>query len=584
MTIIGITLTHDGTISVIKNGEHIFSLAEERINRIKFSLGFPFGGLRYIIENDIIKPHEVSAVAIASDIFIKDWARTFAFLLTEDKKYYDIQNDKPPQDFYINDSEWEKISSDEECRRYVEKKIRNILDAEGVSAPIFYFDHHLCHAAGAYVSGGRSEALAITLDGEGDLKSGTVNICRNGTIKTIGSVPDKWSIGWLYSEVTRRCGFKTNRHEGKITGLAAYGDPRSGWKLLRNEVILRNGLIYFPRSSWLRMSWEHIKTKLWITPYAVTHWRSIINDLSHLENKDLAAATQYTLEKRVSEFVDYWTKKTDISHVVASGGVFANVKLNQSIAELDSVDSFFVFPNMGDGGNAYGAAILAHKKLTNEALKPKKINNMYLGPKYSNSEIESLLKKHPEFSYRKSEDVVKETALLIADKKIIGWFQGSMEYGPRALGNRSILAHPTDPTINAWLNKRMKRTEFMPFAPSCLYEEADDIFDIGKSMMKFPAEFMTITFQMKDAWIKKAPAVAHVDGTARPQLVRKDVNRRYHELISEYKRITGLPILINTSFNVHEEPIVMSPEDALASLKTGVIDVLIMEDYVVTQM
>ncbi len=583
MTIIGITLTHDGTISIVRDGAHVFSLAEERVNRIKCFLGFPFESLRYVVEKGIVTPKEIDAVAIASGVFKKEWARSFAFELVGDKKYYDFQNDKPPKDFYIGDTAWEQVSSDEECRQYVEKKIRALLDEVGIKAPIIFYDHHLCHAAGTYTTGGRDEALAITLDGEGDLRSGTVNICRNGKIETIASIPDKHSIGWLYSEVTRHCGFKTSRHEGKITGLAAYGDPQAGWDIIKREVFLKNGFLYFRRSTSLQNLLMRVRAKLGLEKYAANHWRRIIHRLEHLSREDMAAAVQYALEERVAEFIDHWVRKTDVPHVVAAGGVFANVKLNQRIAELPTVKSFFVFPNMGDGGNAYGAAMLAHQEMTKTRLPVSQVEHVYLGPEYSNDAVETELKQYPRLTYHKSVDVVKEAAQLIADKKIIGWFQGRMEYGPRALGNRSVLAHPTDASINKWLNQRMKRTEFMPFAPSCLYEAADELFDIQKDSMKFPAEFMTITFAMKNIWRKKAPAVAHVDGTARPQLVRKEVNPRYHALISEYKRLTGLPLLINTSFNVHEEPIVMSPADAIASLTNGMLDVLVMNDFIVTR-
>ena len=583
MTIIGITLTHDGTVSVIRDGIHTFSLAEERINRIKGFLGFPFQGLRYLVHHRIVQPSEVQAVAVSSGTFKKEWARSFALELEEDKKYYDFQNDKPPKDFYINDTEWTQVTSDEECKRYVEKKIRKQLDAIGIKAPILFYDHHLCHATAAYIAGGKNESLAITLDGEGDLKSCTINVCRNGAIENVASAPTESSIGWLYSQVTQNLGFKISRHEGKITGLAAYGNPAVGWNILKREVVLKNGLLYYPRSSKLHNILMRIRAKLGLEPFATNFFKSVVYKLTHLSREDMSAAVQYTLEERVAELVNYWVNRTGIPHVVAAGGVFANVKLNQRIAELPSVKSFFVFPNMGDGGNAYGAALLAEKEITTLPFRTKRIDNVYLGPEYSNEEVLACLQKHPELKHRISTNIAKETAQLVANKKIVGWFQGRMEYGPRALGNRSVVAHPTDASINTWLNQRMKRSEFMPFAPACLYEAGEEVFVIPKESMKFPAEFMTITFKMKEAWVKKAPAVAHVDVTARPQLVRKEVNPRYHSLISEYKKITGLPLLINTSFNVHEEPIVMSPDDAIASLKMDMVDALAIGDYLVTK-
>lgn len=583
MTVIGISFTHDGSLVVLKDGKNVFSMAEERLNRQKSYIGFPFQALRYVIEKRIVTPQEVDHIAIAAGVFKKEWAWSFAFELTEDKKYYDIQNSKRPADFYLHDDEYKKIDSDEACRLYVENKMRGLFDAVGIKAPIVFYDHHRCHAASAYYTGGYDEALAITLDGEGDEKSGSVSVCRDGILETIHTMPVKSSIGWLYSAVTSHLGFKVSRHEGKITGLAAYGNPDVTKEYFEHEVRFQNGSITFPRARYSANLRMRLRAKLKLSRYYTIFWHEIVGEIGKKVSKeDLAAGVQYILEKRVTQFVEYWVKKTGIKNIVTSGGVFANVKLNQRVASLAEVESFYVYPDMGDGGNAYGAAILAHVDQTSPQGVVGHIQSVYLGPEFSNEEIRSALEAHPTLTYERSPNAPLAAAQLVAQKKIIGWFQGRMEYGPRALGNRSILADPTDASINAWLNKRMKRTEFMPFAPSCLYEAADEVFHIGKETMKFPAEFMTITFDVKEGWQKKIAAVTHVDGTARPQLVRKEVNPRYFGLLTEYKKLTGLPLLINTSFNVHEEPIVCKPEEAILSLVNGVIDALVIGDYIAT--
>lgn len=584
MIIIGISLTHDGTLTVLKDGVNIFSIGEERLNRTKSYIGFPFKSLRYVIDKKIVEPNDIDIVAISSGTFKKEWARSYAFELTEDKKYYDIQNDKAPSDFFLNDDAWQKVDSDEACKTYVEKKIREILAQSNITAPIALLDHHQSHAASAYFGSGKKEALIITLDGEGDLSSGTISVGKNGDIQVLHRMPVTSSIGYLYSEVTRKCGFKMSRHEGKITGLAAYGDYKKTQSYFDRIVSVVDGSIVFNNREghgFTPSMWYRLRAKLGLRPFANNFWRANIEDAGPLSKEDLSAAVQHVLEEKVAELVSYWVDKTGIRDVVTAGGVFANVKLNQKIAELPNVDSFFVFPDMGDGGNAYGATMLAYQKHVSTPAVYERIRDAYLGPSFTNDEVEAELKKHTDISYEKVSDITKDTAKLIADKKIVGWFQGRMEYGPRALGNRSVVAHPTDASINKWLNDRMKRTEFMPFAPSCLIESADEIFEIKKQSMKSPAEFMTITFAMKEQWAKKASAVAHIDGTARPQLVRKDTNPRFHALISHYKDITGLPLVINTSFNVHEEPIVCSPADAIASLKNGMIDVLAIEDFIV---
>lgn len=576
MTILGITITHDGTLCVFKDGKIVFSIGEERLNRVKCYIGFPFRALEYVVENKIIDPKKVDLVAVSSGTFKKIWARSYAFELNEDKKYYDFVNFKEPKDFYINDEEWKKISSDEECKAYVEKKIKVLLAKSGIEAPIAFVDHHLSHAASAYYSSGKNEALAITLDGEGDSLSATVSVCKDGKINRIHSEPVKHSIGYLYSEVTKFCGFRATRHEGKITGLAAHGDVNRSKDHFEKEVLCKNGSIYFKKGAGINPLIEFIKIKLKLTRDG-NLWQRIIFGLGDISHKDVAAGVQYILEKRVCEFVSYWADKTGIQDVVTAGGVFANVKLNQRVTELSNVKSFFVHPDMGDGGNAYGAAAYSYFK--DHPYTPSRINSVYFGPEFSNDEIRKILSSYPELTFEKSNDIAKDTAKLIANNVIVGWFQGRMEYGPRALGNRSIVASSVDATINKWLNERMKRTEFMPFAPSALYESANEVFQIGKDTSKFPAEFMTVTFDMKKNWAKKAPAVAHIDGTARPQLVRKEINPKYHALISEYKKLTGIPLVINTSYNVHEEPIVCRPEEAIKSLVSGVVDVLAIGDY-----
>jgi carbamoyltransferase len=270
-----------------------------------------------------------------------------------------------------------------------------------------------------------------------------------------------------------------------------------------------------------------------------------------------------------------------VRDLVLAGGVFANVKFNQKISELDCVDSLYVYPDMGDGGLAYGAAMLSDVNCTRFDPQISKLRDVYLGPEFTDKDVKACIAKDPDILADLSDNIARESAVLIANKKILGWFQGRMEYGPRSLGNRSILATPVDANINRWLNERLKRTEFMPFAPSCLYESSDQLFDIQKESLKRAAEFMTITFRVNEAWLDKVPAVIHVDNTARPQLVKKAANPAFYELLIEFEKLTGLPLVVNTSFNSHEEPIICNPNEAINALKRGIIDVLVIGNYVV---
>lgn len=581
MITLGIVFSHDGTLSIVRNGKHEYSTGEERFNRIKSYIGFPFQALRAAIASGKLVPEDVEVVAIPLASYPHRAAQMYAFLTTEEKVYYDLQNEKAPKDFSLPDDGWKAIKNDDDCRKYIQNKIRILLDAVGIKAPIEFYDHHLTHAASAYYASGLNRALAITMDGEGDGLSATVSVCQGANIERVSATDRLDSAGYIYAAVTKRCGFKMSRHEGKITGLAAYGNPNAGYSKLARYVTVvegrlrlvglrRNGLV----ERGVRRVFKFIGMDRSFGAF------QLVEKFGEISNQDLSAAVQCLLEDKIAEIVQYWVDKTGIRDIVVAGGIFANVKFNQRVGELDCVDSLFVFPDMGDGGAAYGAAIYSEVRRKGYNSAQTRLDNVYLGPDYSDEQIMLELQRDSRITFYRSDDVAVETAKHIAEGRIVGWFQGRMEYGPRALGHRSILASPVDATINKWLNARMRRTEFMPFAPSCLYEYADELFEIRKPSLKRPAEFMTITFRMKDEWAKRAPAVSHVDQTARPQLVRSDVDPLYHRLLSEYLRLTGLPLVINTSFNVHEEPIVCKPNEAIMALQTGMVDVLSIGNFV----
>ncbi len=584
MSVIGISISHDGTLSFVENGKHSFSIAEERINRVKAYIGFPFTALKHAIDIGMLKKEKVNSVAVSVNHFPWKSSETFAFVLTQEKNYYDIQNDNKPDNYFLLDDQWKKIKSNDECVKYVKKKLKTLLEKNGIKAPIHFYDHHLCHASSAYFASGfkGEKVLAVTMDGEGDGLSASINLCYGDKITKLSETDRLNSAGYIYSSVTKKCGFKISRHEGKITGLAAYGNPSTGYKYFSKFIVVEEGKLRIKSLKGFSV-FDRVKNKLFRTfnLNTISGTDELINRLKGISDADLAASIQCLLEDRIEEIIRFWIKKTGVQNIVVAGGVFANVKFNQRIGELKEVNKFFVFPDMGDGGLAYGAAMLSSIKQNKVSSNLSKIKTVYLGQEYSNNEVKGFLNEYDNLSVRLSKNIAKDTASLIANKKIVGWFQGRMEYGPRALGNRSILATPIDNNINQWLNERLKRTEFMPFAPSCLYEFADELFEIPKASLKFPAEFMTITFKMKRNWIEKAPAVAHIDNTARPQLVKKNKNPLYYSLLDEFYKLTGLPLLINTSFNVHEEPIVCHPKEAIRALTSNMIDVLVIGNFVV---
>lgn len=434
-------------------------------------------------------------------------------------------------------------------------------------ADLGFYDHHESHAMAAAFYSGFEECAVITMDGVGDR-----NICHTSGIWTGGryqrmDVTDKpaASPGLFYSHITRLLGFQPLRHEGKVVGLAAMGDP----------VPLRGA---FRRALDLSTEKDEFTSEFITAENAeARRYDYLKRTVEGHSRENVSAACQQVLEDVVLELVQSFLRKTGMRSIALNGGVVANVKLNQRIAMLPEVDRVFVFPAMSDTGNPVGAILLDHVNQMNNAgiaCRGEALRDVYWGPEYSDEEIcEALARAGVKAERLDEESLIGRAASSIHAGRIVGWFQGRMEFGPRALGNRSMLARPTEGKINDWLNQRLDRSEFMPFAPSVLAEHADEVF-IGVDKARHTAEFMTITFDVRPEWRARIPAVVHVDGTARPQLVRAETNSRYHQLISAYHRMSGIPLVLNTSFNVHEEPIVCKPDEAIRAFVDRRVDCL----------
>jgi len=416
-------------------------------------------------------------------------------------------------------------------------------------------EHHLSHAANAYYTSGFDSALIVTLDGYGSGLAGSINIGRDGKIERVHGLEFPHSLGTFYETVTSALGFTPSRHEGKIVGLAAYGDPEILGDLLRRRFVQANG------------GFRIVETNnVYFSRLLAAHFPKI----------DVAAAYQRVLEEVAVAYVGQYVKKTGLKNLVLSGGVIANVKLNQRLRQIDGVESIFVHPNMGDGGCGTGAALA---EFAGSDATRHRINDVYFGPSYSADEIVDALKR-AQLPFTHYQPVEPKIAMLLAAGKVVARFDGRMEYGPRALGNRSILYHAKEPAVNQWLNQRLGRTEFMPFAPATLYEHRDANY-IGMKGADYAAQFMTLTFDCTESMKRDCPAAVHVDGTARPQLVSAEGSPSFHRILTEYHKLTGIPSVINTSFNMHEEPIVCSPDDAVRAFLQGNLDYLAIGEFLV---
>jgi carbamoyltransferase len=438
--------------------------------------------------------------------------------------------------------------------------------------------HHDAHCYGSYFTSGMDgKVLTISYDGGGDKSVMKVYMCEDGEMSLLynydmcdtGSLAHLWGFstnGIMGYNQFFEGNWKICKDEGKLMGMAPNGHYDEKIYKILNSCIDYENLKFFPSNtqgktqvvidSMFRKGYFQTKTQREIFSY----------NLQKL-TEDLFISFLNDLHKR---FPNY--KK-----LCFAGGLFANVKLNQKINELDWVDEIYIYPAMGDEGLSLGACIYKAVQL-GEWTKPKKLKNLYFGLKYSDDEVLSISKK---FNFNITKYEPNLIAVDLNDGKIIGWFQDGFEYGPRALGARSILVRPTDIGTHEILNSRLKRYELMPFAPIVMDEYFDEIFTGNKS--KYSAEFMTICYSTKESWIEKIPAVIQKsDKTARPQLVKKDNSPKFWEILNEYNKLSGIPVLLNTSFNSHNQPIIDNPEDAFYALESNIIDKLVIGNYVYT--
>lgn len=415
-------------------------------------------------------------------------------------------------------------------------------------ARLYFFNHHFAHGLAAYFYGPSPTAIIHTADGGGDERLLTRKRAD--------------SIGLLYAGFTDALGFIRNRHEGKLVGLAGRGSPIAADEVSNHFRVAEDGQV--------ETSFRNDRE---ILQFAAAVCRG-------LSREDAAASVQEATERVMLASLGRLVERTGVRRLAAAGGVYANVKMNRRIVE-EVADELFVFPAMGDDGLSVGGALeylLAEHGHRAWFAARRPLKDVFLGRNHR-ADAEALARTRPELTLRPEQDealVAAAVEALVAGKAV-ALHEGRMEFGPRALGARSILASPVRRDINDSLNARLARSEFMPFAPVALAEAADDVFDLAQGMRE-AARFMTITCNVKPEWRERIPAVVHVDGSARPQLLEREPRTIYRRVLEAWREKTGLPCLVNTSFNVHEEPIVDTPEQALSALAADRVDLLIVGD------
>jgi carbamoyltransferase len=563
MNVIGINIGHDSGVTLISNKKVLFASNEERYSREKMHVGFPELALRDLLSNFKL-PIDVVAVEGKAILPLRNSAQSKN---SGDKLRFDR----------LQSNVWDSVGLTrsligtntgvimiQKAAKILQAKRRKDLGRQiasiiGTDSRIVFVDHHEAHIASSTLASPiLKNGLALSFDASGEGFCSKVAKYSNNTLtfQNNFSVPSYFSPANLYKNITSLLGFRPLRHEGKITGLAAFGDSSVTAEYFNKKIGFDNDRKRF----FNKIGYDSITENMsWL--------------LEEFSKEDIAAGLQSSVENTVTNYVSFLIEEIgdkSEGNLFLSGGLFANVKLNQKILELKGIKDVFVAPNMGDGGLSLGAAAMFVPDFSAPA-------NMYLGTdvaktktlvrpdssKYDVCEIEEI-------------EIASRIANLLVEKKIVAIARGRMEFGPRALCNRSILYSAQDKSVNTWLNIKLKRTEFMPFAPVVRDIDLEKFFAVDSFSASY--EYMTLTTPCKDITAQVAPAIVHVDNTARPQIVKRNSNPLMYEILSEYEKLTNNGILVNTSFNMHEEPIVRTSDEAIQSFIASDLDVLLLNN------
>jgi carbamoyltransferase len=573
--VLGITDGQTSGAAIVEDGRILAALNEERIARIKLARGFPWQSIRYALALSGTDPKDVDEVAVAQVDMelseeVRDWPGWFEARDADrdlHSRFFQVASRFGSLGRRVPGLKRAYYGLRTPAYAHRRRRIQQILEQDfGIRAPVRFIHHHHAHATGAYYTSNFENALVVTMDGGGDGHCSHIYSVERGVFKKLATADSYDSLGNYYAYVTALCGFKAKRHEGKITGLAARGTPRYR-DLLESLIGCEDGHLVNRGRVLFHQALERIR-------------RGLPDDWTM---EDLAATIQVVAEQVATAYVHHWVRQTGHRNVALSGGLFANVRINEEIHEISEVEHTFVHPGMSDEGLAVGAALAVWGKALRQSgapYEPSELPTVYLGDAYGEREIAEALHRAGLEAQHLPGKIEIETAEKLAAGAVVARFDGRMEYGPRALGNRTIMYQPGDPSVNDWLNELLKRTEFMPFAPASLAEETNRLY-ANAAGAEDTARFMTVTFHCTPWMTERCGGVVHVDGTARPQIVRRQDNPSFHRVLREYQRRTEVPVLINTSFNVHEEPIVRSPDDAIRAFLDSSLDYLAIGDFLV---
>ncbi len=569
MYILGITsYAHEASCALIKDGQLRFLIEEERLNREKHTWKYPAQAIRECLLREGITITDVDHITFFW-VPQKEVIGNIAHVI----KYF-------PASLNLLKS----TSGGDELTFLARVKLMNTIDRaiqEQFHLPaapkVHYVEHHLCHAASAYFVSGFDQAAILTADGRGESASTVLSVGKGNRIEKIKEIKVPHSLGHFYAAITSYLGFKPFFDEWKVMGMSAYGKD-TFLPVFKDMITLTSDGGYQLNLKYFRFH-THGQSQ-WVSDYLIEKLgpQRAKNEAYEQRHFDAAFGLQRVIEQAGVHLCQYLYNTTRLSNLCMTGGVILNCLMNKKIIETVPFKEFFIQPIANDAGAALGSA-LYHYHQTLGQNKSDVFKHVYYGPEFSDDNIESVLRAKG-VHYYKSDNIAKDTARHIADEKIVGWFQGRMEAGPRALGNRSIVVSPLHAGMKDRLNARVKKREhFRPFAPSVQEERVKDFFRLPKSEL---SPYMILVGDVLEDKRSVIPAVTHADGTARVHTVSRAVNPRYWELIDEFAKITGVPVIINTSFN-ENEPIVCTPKDAVECFLRTEFDVLAIGNFLVTK-
>tara|TARA_B100000676_G_scaffold117577_2_gene117057 strand:- start:1606 stop:3306 length:1701 start_codon:yes stop_codon:yes gene_type:complete len=554
---------HDSAAALLKDGHVIAAVEEERFSRKKFDDDFPKMAIEWCLKEANISPEQIDSVAFYDKPVLKFERLLDNYIAVAPRGLYSFLNTIPK---WLHKRLW--IKND------IHKSLK------GFTGDIIFPEHHLSHAAHSFFTSPFEESAILTTDGVGEWSTTSIGVGDNNSVKLLQDIRWPHSLGLFYSAFTYFLGFQVNEGEYKLMGLASFGKPKYYDLIWDNLIdVKEDGSIHL-NMEYFAFTYDKIMTTSRFAELFGIKRRNENEETKQI-HYDIGASAQKILEDVLLKMVEHVYKKTQSKNLCLGGGVALNGVANYRILKESSFENVHIPPSPGDAGSAVGCAqylYFAHKKqqrmIQNNAASI--IENIYVGPSYSRDEIKQFLDTK-KIKYDELNDTlsIEKCAKLISEGNVVGWYQGKMEWGPRALGNRSILADPRRKEMKDILNEKIKHREsFRPFAPSILEEKYSEYFDID-----IPSPYMLMVAPVKKP--EKIPAVTHVDGTGRVQTVSKSSNPLYHKLISKFYELTDVPVIINTSMNVRGEPIVNTPEQAYDMLTKTDMDYLFMQNFLV---